>query len=220
MRNKKNNDNEIAVILLQSDPDVDALLPSAYMACPFNAVLSSPKSFYHQASQSLRSPRLLFFFVTPNYEPKVKVVGGDAIRTMLYKESMALQSNALLGMYKIVCGTQTLQMVQDPVEHKRLQDLVSVLLSAKSVKAIIPQIQAICQECIQDMVVRSSSNEICDIDDNDQNTAVVTSPNVTQAIALDVVYKPKKKLIPFTPQHTHGCKESIPILDHLNWKQH
>ena len=105
----------LAALLSQGDPNVDAPLPPAYTACPFNGVLGGPKSFLRVASQALKAPKV-FSFVHKN-KPVAEISGGAEVQELLNQEFTALQSNAMAGHSQAACGTNSLRTAQNRREH-------------------------------------------------------------------------------------------------------
>lgn len=165
----------LAALLSQSDPKVDAPLPPAYTACPFNGVLGGPKSFLRVASQALKAPKL-FSFVHKN-KPVVEICGGAEVQELLNQEFTNLQSNAMAGHSQAACGTHSLRTAQSRREHRVLRDLVGVPLSGPAVAASIPRLQAICQDCVNDWILRKPAG------------SVLRTVDMTGYMALEVVWQ-------------------------------
>jgi len=217
-RSSSSDKNSIADLLSQADPSVDSVpLPPAYTECPFTGMLGAgPENFYRQASQALFHssssssttesgiknsqyfPRIFSF--SHKDQANVEVSGGSLVRSVLNQEFTALCSNAVVGISRVVCGTQSLRTARDPTEHRALRELVSAPLSAKAVAAAIPKLESICHYRVEEDILKkmtpssssspqSSNKHKTQHDDDESSDNIITALDVTQAMALDVVWQ-------------------------------
>ena len=184
-------------VLFQSgDSSIKEPLPPAYTGCPFNGIVSGPKSFYRQATEALKAPNI-FSFIHKG-QPMVEVSGGKNVRQVLKQEFTTLSSNAVAGISQKVCGTNSLRMARNRKEHKTLRQLVGVPLSAQSVNDAIPRFEAIGRKRIGQFLnpmkmknVNSSSNTSPQEEDGkgEDNNNIIAAIDLTIAMTMDVTWQ-------------------------------